>query len=179
MGSFWRLSIWKDAIITDLQATSCLIWWMSIGKYRLLLLLLLRKRILILPYYFNILFASNADNTVNTIPNIATSHIVAFWVSENKGSVIPMTNPAKESLDKSKKYPASLSRLVLSFSFRSCFTACCSLQFPRVISLKGSRWYVAGSLWRRTGVRWWWGLVLLIVLVMKFQSILICLYSLP
>lgn len=103
---------------------------MSIGKYRLLLLLLLRKRILILPYYFNILFASNADNTVNTIPNIATSHIVAFWVSENKGSVIPMTNPAKESLDKSKKYPASLSRLVLSFSFRSCFTACCSLASP-------------------------------------------------
>lgn len=108
---------------------------MSIGKYHLLLPLLLRKRILILPYYFNILFASNADNTVNTIPNIATSHIVAFWVSENKGNVIPITSPAKESLDRSKKYPASFSRLILSFSLTSFFTSCLSLQLPICVIL--------------------------------------------
>mgnify|MGYP000745855650 CR=1 FL=1 len=49
---------------------------------------------------------------------------------ENKGNIIPMTIPAKHSFDKSKKYPASFSRLTLSFSLPSRLSSCLFSQFP-------------------------------------------------
>lgn len=74
------------------------------------------------PCYFKILFASNADKVVNTIPNNVTNHILTSSIFEKRGDITPITIPAKHSLDKSKKYPASFSLLVLSLSFRSSFT---------------------------------------------------------
>ena len=86
---------------------------------------------LILPYYyFNILFANNADEAVNTNPKKATIHMIMFSTSDSSGKIILITNPAKESFDRSKKYPASFSRLTLSRSFCSDFSICCLSQLP-------------------------------------------------
>ena len=73
--------------------------------------------------YFRILLASNAETMVVIEPNSMASHIVKLFISENSGKIRPIISPAKVSFGKSKKYPASLSRLFLSFSFRSLCTS--------------------------------------------------------
>ena len=84
------------------------------------------------PYrcYFNILLANTAEIIVNRIPVHIEYQLFSFDKSEYNGITTPITRPANESLDKSKKYPASFSRLVLSFSLTSFFSSCCLTQYP-------------------------------------------------
>lgn len=103
---------------------------MSKYKYRKQQQHLLQIQMPIFPYYFNILFANKADEAVNTNPKKATIHMTIFSTSDSKGKIILITNPAKESFDKSKKYPASFSLLTLSFSLPSRFSSCFLSQFP-------------------------------------------------
>lgn len=56
----------------------------------------------VFPYHFNILFANNADEDVNTNPKKATIHMIIFSTSDSSGKIILITNPAKESLDKKR-----------------------------------------------------------------------------
>nr|DAN49528.1 MAG TPA: hypothetical protein [Caudoviricetes sp.] len=87
---------------------------------------------LVNPYYiyFKILFAKLANIYVDITPKIRVLQFISFAALVNKGVMPPKTSAANISLDKSKKYPASFSRLVLSFSLPSFFASCFSLQFP-------------------------------------------------
>ena len=80
--------------------------------------------------YLSILLANNADNIVSTNPNVAAHQILRSPTLVNKGKMIPITRPAKESFDISKKYPANFSRLILSLSFLSLITSNCFYHFP-------------------------------------------------
>ena len=67
---------------------------------------------------------------VNIIPVHIEYQLFSFDISEYNGTTTPITSPAKHSFDKSKKYAASFSRLVLSFSLPSRFSSCFLSQFP-------------------------------------------------
>lgn len=67
---------------------------------------------------------------VNIIPVHIEYQLFSFDISEYNGTTMPITSPAKHSFDKSKKYAASFSRLVLSFSLPSRFSSCFLSQFP-------------------------------------------------
>lgn len=84
--------------------------------------------------YFNILFAINANIMVSIRPNTAAIQVLKSSMSDSKGIMIPITNPAKDTFDKSKKYPASFSLLTLFCSLTSvrafcCSSNCCSFAF--------------------------------------------------
>ena len=70
------------------------------------------------PYYihFKILLAKLANIYVDIVPNVIVLQFIPFVTLVNKGVIPPKTSAANISLDKSKKYPASFSRLTLSFS---------------------------------------------------------------
>jgi hypothetical protein len=70
-------------------------------------------------YHFKILFAKDADIIVNIIPVHIEYQSFSSSKFEYNGITTPITSPAKESFDKSKKYSASFSLLILSFSFPS------------------------------------------------------------
>lgn len=67
---------------------------------------------------------------VNIIPVHIEYQLFSFDISEYNGTTTPITSPAKHSFDKSKKYAASFSRLVLSFSLPSRFSSCFLSQLP-------------------------------------------------
>nr|DAJ64987.1 MAG TPA: hypothetical protein [Caudoviricetes sp.] len=73
------------------------------------------------PYHFNILLAKSAGMMVSSTPNNTDSQFVTSLMSENSGNIKPTINPAKDSFDKSKKYPANFSRLVSDFFRFSSF----------------------------------------------------------
>lgn len=66
--------------------------------------------------------------TVSIRPKTAAIHVLKSSTFESNGMMIPITNPAKETFEMSKKYPASFSFLTLFFSLTSVLTFCCSLQ---------------------------------------------------
>lgn len=84
----------------------------------------------ILYVYFNILFAKFANINVENTPNKIVIQFISFEVFVNNGVIPPKTSAANINFDKSKKYPASFSRLTLSFSFTTFFPSCCFSQFP-------------------------------------------------
>lgn len=61
--------------------------------------------------------------------NITYQLILATILFVYIGVIPPKTNATKVNCDKLKKYPASFSRLTLSFSFVSCAFCCTSLDF--------------------------------------------------
>ena len=80
--------------------------------------------------YFKIKFPILAKIMVSVIPATNIYQFIPTSILVYSGVTPPNTNATKVSWERLKKYPASLSRLVLSFSFRSLFASCCSLQFP-------------------------------------------------
>ena len=58
---------------------------------------------------------------VSSTPNNTDSQFVTSLMSENSGNIKPTINPAKDSFDKSKKYPANFSRLASDFFRFSSF----------------------------------------------------------
>jgi len=71
-----------------------------------------------------------AKITVNITPATNTYQFIPISILVYSGVIPPNTNATKVSWERLKKYPASFSRLVLSFSFRSLFSSCLSLQLP-------------------------------------------------
>lgn len=82
------------------------------------------------PYYycFKILLAKKANIYDENTPNNIVTQSTSFKIFAYKGAMPPNTSDANVNLDKSKKYPASFSRLTLSFSLPLCFSSCCFSQ---------------------------------------------------
>lgn len=116
-------------VLIDSSTISFRTWWKSRGRCRRLSGHLRHTLLLMLPFYFNILFANKADEIVNTNPSITTNLIVWFDKSENKGNKRLTTSPVKDNFEISKKYPDTFSRLSLPNSLASCRAACCSWNF--------------------------------------------------
>lgn len=79
-------------------------------------------------YCFKILLAKKANIYVENTPDSIVTQFTSFDILVYKGATPPNTSDTNVNLDKSKKYPASFSRLTLSFSLPSRFSSCCFFQ---------------------------------------------------